>query len=192
MPERKVPDYICPTVEDVRTILSLVDGGKLDIPVRLALMGLRRGEICAIEASDLSDDDVLHVHKSRVYDSGGFIITKDTPKRESSNRYIRIPKDVADSIRAKGRATELTPAGLSEAWTYLLRKHGLPPYRLHDTRHFFASYCHSIGVPEADILAGGGWKTGHVMRSVYRHAMSDNAATSRMASLIGNLKQGQA
>ena len=191
LPEKKIPEYICPTAEDVRRILNLVAGTKLDVPVRLALMGLRRGEICAISGEDLSGDNVLHIHKSRVYDADGFIVTKDTPKRAASNRYIRLPADIADAIRAAGRATTLTPAGLSEAWTYLLHKHGFPPYRLHDTRHFFASYCHSIGIPEADILAGGGWKTGHVMKNVYRHAMSDNAATESMASFLNSQLQAK-
>ena len=31
----------------------------------------------------------------------------------------------------------------------------------------------ALGVPEADILKLGGWKSDHVMKSVYRHSMMD-------------------
>ena len=32
---------------------------------------------------------------------------------------------------------------------------------------------HSLGIPDSYIMAAGGWKTDHVLKSVYRHAQKD-------------------
>ena len=44
-------------------------------------------------------------------------------------------------------------------------------------RHYCASYLHSQGIPDAYIMARGGWATPHVMNKVYRHAMKDKIST---------------
>jgi integrase len=53
---------------------------------------------------------------------------------------------------------------------------GIPAFRFHDLRHFFASYSHLQGMPEAAILSTGGWKSDHVMKSIYRHEMEQKQA----------------
>jgi integrase len=45
--------------------------------------------------------------------------------------------------------------------------------RFHDLRHYFASYLHDKGFSDAEIMSLGGWKTDHVMKRVYRHAIKD-------------------
>jgi integrase len=45
-------------------------------------------------------------------------------------------------------------------------------FSLHKLRHYFASRLSAEGVPDADIMALGGWSTDAVMKTVYRHAMS--------------------
>jgi hypothetical protein len=37
---------------------------------------------------------------------------------------------------------------------------------------------HSLGIPDANIMAAGGWKTDTVMKSIYRHAMEDRQMES--------------
>jgi integrase len=167
-------------------LLCLLHNHPLEIPFHLAILGLRRGEICALELSDLSDDDILHVHKSRVPIYGGGTKVNLSAKTDTSNRFVAIPHDIAEKIRGQGYVTNYSTNGLTGALRKYLRKYKFPPYRLHDCRHFFASYCHAHGVPEADILAGGGWKTANVMRSVYRHSMAKNKAGAAIMSLTRN------
>ena len=184
LPAKKIIDRPIPTEGEVRMILCLMHGHKLEIPFQLSLLGLRRGEICALELSDLDQDDILHIHRSRVMEDGGRIVTNETPKNDTSNRFIQIPHNLAEQIRKEGCVTRYTPNGLTRMYGKFLKRYKFPPYRLHDGRHFFASYCHAEGVPEADILSAGGWKTPHVMQSVYRHSMAKNRASAQVANLL--------
>lgn len=186
IPKAPVIDRPIYSEGEIKMLLCLLHNHPLEIPFHLAILGLRRGEICALELSDLSDDDILHVHKSRVPIYGGGTKVNLSAKTDASNRFVAIPHDIAEKIRAQGYVTRYTPNGLTGALRKYLRKYKFPPYRLHDCRHFFASYCHAHGVPEADILAGGGWKTASVMRSVYRHSMAKNRAGAAVSSLLGN------
>lgn len=186
LPERKRYAGSCPSETEMKMILILLHGHNLEVPIHLAINGLRRGEICALTIDDLDKDDVLHIHRSAVYDTDGFLVIKETPKTSESDRYVRIPAYIARKIREQGFITRYTPSGLSEAYTYFLSKYKFPHYRLHDCRHFFASYCHKHGVPEADILAGGGWRTANIMRSVYRHAIGSNQASKCISAFTGD------
>lgn len=183
VPARVTTDRPIPTKGEITMMLCLMHNHPLEVPFRLALMGLRRGEICALTLDDLDDDDVLHIHRSAVISDDYHVEIKDSPKTDASNRYIQLPKDLADQIREKG-ITSYYPNSLTISFQRFLRRYKFPPYRLHDCRHFFASYCHSIGIPEADILAGGGWKTSNVMRQVYRHSLAANEASKAIASVF--------
>lgn len=185
LPQKKIIDPAIPTIGEVKMILCLLHGHKLEIPFQLAIMGLRRGEICAVRASDL-DGDVLHIQRAAVVRDGGGTVINNVPKTAASNRYVQLPHDLAEQLRMKGRATDYNIDALTRAFRFFLTKYRFPNYHLHDCRHFFASYCHSIGVPEADILAGGGWKTATVMRSVYRHSMSKNRASKAIGAIMSH------
>lgn len=187
LPEKQVVDRPIPTPGEIRMMLCLMHGHKMELPFRLALMGLRRGEICALRPEDMDRNGVLHIQRAVVALDDGGTEVKDTPKTEVSNRYVQLPPDMAAQIRSQGYVTKYTLHGLSKAFKRFLRKYGFPDYRLHDCRHFFASYAHSQGVPEADILAGGGWKTPNVMRSVYRHSMAQNKATACVTGLFSGV-----
>lgn len=186
IPKAPVIDRPIYSEGEIKMILCLLHGDPLEVPFQLATLGLRRGEICALELSDLSEDDIIHIHKSKVPVYGGGTQVNMTAKTDTSNRYVQLPHDLAETIRRQGKVCPYSPNGLNAALRKFLAKYKFPPYRLHDCRHFFASYCHAHGVPEADILAGGGWKTASVMRSVYRHSMAKNRASAAVASLLGN------
>lgn len=46
---------------------------------------------------------------------------------------------------------------------------------MHKLRHYFASRMSAMHIPDEDIMKMGGWQTDSVMKSVYRHAMHDEA-----------------
>ena len=183
LPEKQSTDRPIPSEGEIKMLLCLLHNHKLEIPFQLAISGLRRGEICALTLDDL-DGDTIHIHKSKVMAAGGEKVTRRSAKTDTSNRYITIPHELAEKIRRQGYFTKYTPNGLTVAYTKFLVRNKFPHYRLHDCRHFFASFCHSKGVPEADILAGGGWKTANIMKSVYRHSMAKNKANNQINSLL--------
>lgn len=164
-----------PTVEEARQILKAAQGTSLEIPILLAACGLRAAEICALTADDIVGD-VAHIHLARVSGPDGKYQTK-SPKTSSSDRYIKIPMELANMIRKQGYAAKVRPDSLSSSHKKFLERHGFPHFRLHDWRHYMASSLHAIGCSDAFIQAQGGWSSDFTMKRVYRHLMEDSAAT---------------
>lgn len=50
---------------------------------------------------------------------------------------------------------------------------GIPRFKLHALRHYYASMSHSLGIPDSYIMQAGGWKSDSTLKAVYRHAMKD-------------------
>lgn len=190
LPAKRISDRDIPEAELMMQILQAAKGTRLEVPLSLAVMGLRRSEICGLSITDLDRDGVLHIHRGAVYGEGGALVVKDSVKNATSDRYVQLPAPLARTIRQQGYVTDMTPAALTAAFPHFLRRHGFPPMRLHDCRHFMASYLHSLGVPDAEIMRMGGWKTDHVMKNVYRHALAKKETAQRVAGAYGELMDG--
>ncbi len=173
-PQSKPQEAYIPTDEDVQRLMQLIDAHSPDmsIAVRLACLGLRRGEICALTIDDLSDDNILTISKDMVLDESKRWVVKP-PKTPESNRRITLPDYLADMIREKGSIYNGHPGGLTKQLGRLQEKAGMEHFSLHKLRHYFASNAHTLGIPDAYILKLGGWKTDNVMKNVYRHAQRD-------------------
>jgi integrase len=175
LPQKQEDCPYIPTDSDIRTMLDHAKGGRYEIPLRLACYGLRREEICALESSDL-DGNTLVIDKAYVMGEDNKWILKVT-KTPSSVRAVIIDDELADMIRAKdGRVFSGFPGTISNYLAREQKKLGLPRFSLHKFRHYYASISHTMGVPDAYIMASGGWKTDHVLKAVYRHALSDRTA----------------
>ena len=178
-PQKKKVETHIPTEAEMQTVMKAAAGTELEIPIALGMMGLRRGEICALQLSDLNKN-TLHIHASAV-DIGGKVTVK-APKTYSSDRYVQIPQAIARKIRKRGYITELTPEQLSYHFINFLKKQDVQHFRFHDLRHFFASYCHNVlKLSDAQIQKLGGWKTDHVMKKVYIESMQDDKAAASAA-----------
>ena len=180
----KKPVYI-PTAEEVHMILAEASGGRYWVPLVLACLGLRLSEICACQLSDL-EGDTLHVDKAKVPDEHGQYVIKTT-KTTDSTGDVRIPEDVAEKIREQGFVYDGDPQMLTKTLHKMQDKLGIQRLSVPKLRHFFASYMHAQGFTNKQIQAGGRWKTDHVMKEVYQHAMDMDAAKKRMADSIGGL-----
>ena len=124
--------------------------------------------------SDL-DGDYIRITKDMILDDSGTWIIKP-PKTSSSIRSVLLPRFVADRIRERGHITDLKPNSITNQLRKVQRRLGIvPPYCFHSLRHYSASYLHAHGIPDAYIMARGGWSSPSVMQSVYRHALSDKA-----------------
>ena len=170
LPQKVKYEPKMPAKEDIIAILDMVKGSKYEIPFRLGCLGLRRSEICALTKKDL-DGNTLRINKACVIDENNTLVVKTT-KTVDSTREIYIPDDLAELIR---QTEEKVFPGYPSSILSKLHKCqdalGLVHFRLHDLRHFYASYAHSMGMSDADIMASGGWKTDGVMKAVYRHSM---------------------
>ena len=165
-----------PTQDDIAAILEAAEDTDDYIGFYLGVYGLRRGEVCALELSDLKDN-ALHIHSTLVWQTDTGWIKKENPKTDESNRTIYITDDLANIIREKGYFFPFSPNKLLEHLNKYQDKLGIPRFRFHDLRHYFASYAATI-MPEADAMALGGWKSDHIFKRIYRESMEDSRRKS--------------
>lgn len=176
LPTAKQNNEYEPKSKEIKAILNDVKDGEYSIPFQLGVLGLRRGEICALSVDDMNGNE-LSINKTVVYTDGKWI-TKDTPKTETSNRVIYIPDSLVEEIKEKGYIFNGHPNALNKAIHRTQKKLGIQEFKFHALRSYFASYAHALGIPDKDIMAMGGWKTDSVMKSVYRKAMQESTQKS--------------
>lgn len=164
-----------PSTEDIKRILEAVKDTEFSIPFQLGVLGLRRGEICALTMDDLNGNE-LTIDKTLVYNRGW--VLKHTPKTDESNRVICIPDKLVEEIKENGEVYYGDPKRLNNHLHKVQAQLNIPPFRFHDLRHYFASYASSLNMPEADIMAMGGWKTDHVFKTIYRESMEESRKKS--------------
>lgn len=171
LPEKKRPELYCPSDDDVKKLLNQVKDSDLEIAILLAAFGpMRRGEICALESTDISGNKVS-VTKSMVMGPDLEFHIKQ-PKTYGGYRVIEYPEFVIEKMRGRtGRIIKRTPNAITCAFQKAIETSGLPHFRFHDLRHYAASIMHAIGVPDQYILERGGWASDNIMKSVYRNTI---------------------
>lgn len=171
LPQNIVKKEYEPTNEDIKKLLEHAKNTAYSVPFQLGILGCRRAEICAASIDDL-DGNRLWIHRAKVY-NGKWTI-KESPKTDASNRIILLPDSLADQIRKQGYIYNGHPNALNKAIHRYQKKLGIPDFKFHALRSYFASYAHSLGIPDADIMAIGGWETDHIMKKVYRKSMEES------------------
>lgn len=191
LPQKEKKSIYVPSDNDVKAILEEAQGTKYEIPLLLATYGLRRGEIAALTIDDLNDNNELTICKDKVQNAKKEWIVKQIPKTEESNRKIYLDDRTANLIRENGGIYDGHPELIYRFLTNAQKKLEIPAFPLHMLRHYFASATHEMGLSDADIMAMGGWKTDHIMKTVYRSAMEKNLSegkikfAGKMAALHG-------
>lgn len=172
LPQKAVVEYSLPNENDVSSMIKKADRD-LKIAILLASIGtLRRGEVCALEYSDINDCSI-HVHADMIQNENKEWIVKPIPKNGSSDRYIDFPQAVIDEIgTGEGRILSCNPNALTHRFTRLREQLGIN-CRFHDLRHYAASIMHAIGVPDQYIMKRGGWKSDSTLKKVYRNTLSE-------------------
>lgn len=173
LPKKVRPELYIPSDDEIKRLIAFVKDTELELPVLLAAFGpMRRGEICALDSSDIVENTV-HVTKNMVKTENNTWIIK-APKSYAGDRYIDYPDFVVKRWTGiEGRITQLNPNNITDKFRGVLQKAGLPHFRFHDLRHYSASIQHALGVPDVYIMKRGGWETDGVLKEVYRHAMND-------------------
>ena len=171
LPQKNKPTLYIPDDNDIKTLLEVVKGQEIEIPILLAAFGpMRRGEICALTSDDVNGN-IITVNKSLVRTPDNNWVLK-APKTYSSYRQIEYPDFVIEKIKnINGNLTTMSPSAITNAFLKILRKNNMPEFRFHDLRHYAVSTLHSINVPDKYIMARGGWATNHTMNNVYNHIL---------------------
>lgn len=172
LPQQKPKEYHIPTDEDVKNLIALADEDLTKAIILASVGTLRRGEISALDYSDIKKNTV-HVHADIVLDINGQWVKKAIPKTSGSDRYITFSQSVIEKLGSgTGRIVPLDPSQISERFARIRNKLGLS-CRFHDLRHYSASIMHALGIPDQYIMERGGWTSDAILKSVYRNVLAD-------------------
>ena len=180
LPQRMRAKLYAPTDEDICLLLNDTQRfPELYKAIMLgAFCGLRRGEICALDATDIDRaKGTVSVTKSIVSDGSCYKLKP--PKTDDSNRVVIIPPFVMDKLPAEGPVVALSPTALTTAFWRAMNRYGGPRFRFHDLRHFFATRLTYMGIPSRIICDMGGWRTDWMMKRVYVDVADDELKRSR-------------
>lgn len=171
LPQREIKEPYIPTDDEVKKFMAYIkeERPKYYVLVVLSCFGLRRGEIMAISADDLSGN-VLHITKSKVLNENNEWVLK-APKTPRSKRDIEIPKDVADLIRKQKYAFEYHPGDISKVINTACKKLNINRFTLHKLRHYFATKLLSENVDIMTVMSLGGWSSPSMIHNRYGHAV---------------------
>lgn len=176
LPQKKKSKLYTPTDEEIEKLLEYLNKpqkAELRRAVMLsAFCSLRRSEICALTDKDIVGNRLL-ISKAVVRDKDGLWVTK-VPKTTDSYRYVDVPDFLMEELRTiKGPLVNCKPNQITNRFVDAIKYSGCPHFRFHDLRHYYVSISHALGIPDAYIMENGGWKTDHVMKSVYLATMDD-------------------
>lgn len=161
--------------EQIRVFVAGVANEPFAIPALLALHGLRRSEIMAVNWSDID----LTAKTIRV--SGAVVIGEDQrPQQKASNKNrsstrtipIMIPELLAalEAVEDKsGPVVRCNPNTIYHQINRVCARNGLPQVGTHGLRHSFASLGYHLGVPELEMMQLGGWADNQTMIRIYTH-----------------------
>ena len=186
LPQLEKPNVYEPTEADVKATIEASKGKRIEIPILLAVHGLRRGEICALKYPDDFDGNIAHIHRALVYVGNNTHVEK-APKNYTSDRYVPLDKRLVKKIEKQGYVTDYTPGALSEEFPDFLKENGIQKYRFHDLRHFCVSYLHAQGYTDEEIMFICGFKTDFVMKRNYRYALDKKGIAKRMQNTMKKL-----
>ena len=185
LPKKEKHDDYIPTANDVKRILESAEGTEYHVFLKLACMGLRRSEICALNVDDIDNNNVLHINKALVLDKNNSWVIKST-KTTASTRDIPIPEQLAAQIREQGYVFKQTPNTVIKWLNKTQDALGIQRFALHKLRHYFASTLLEKGANYKDIMSLGGWETDDVMKTVYQHSMKKEDAKRKLLTNLSD------
>lgn len=159
-------------------IKKFVEAAKDDlycIPMLLALMSMRIGEIDALRWEDISPDaDFIQTNGSRVMDETNKWVEKDLEKtKESSRKVPLLIPELRTAIKARhkgsGKLLDAHQMTLRRAVERTCRRADVPIVTVHQLRHSFASLSAHLGIPKEISMEIGGWSNDKTMDEIYTH-----------------------
>lgn len=171
---KKIIPYI-PNDEEVKKLFEYAQNesdGMFYVPIMLGTYGLRRSEICALDLEDF-EGNIVNVYKGMVKNSDEEWVIKEFPKNDTSNRKIPISKDLVELINKQGYVYKGHPNSISDFIGKFCKLYDVKHFSLHKLRHYFCSRLASENIDTETIIAMSGHKTDYVMKTIYRHPVTE-------------------
>ena len=194
----------------IQCLIQTAKGTEMELVIDMELcLGLRRGELLGLQWCDVDwVNNRISVVRNRVLVDGEVIVKE--PKTESGIRTLDVPAQLMEELKrhktecAKRRlklgqtytvtdyiivhpdGKPIYPEYLTQMFTKLLKKAGLPKCRFHDLRHLCASIMlrQNVNVKIAQELLGH--KDITTTLNIYSHVMPSSAkdAAEKIAELV--------
>lgn len=170
-PQKIKPDIQIPSSKDISRLCERTKGTDMEIPILLgAFVGMRRSEICAL---DKIENGMIPINKVMLQDDTGAWIIQNRAKTEAGNRLAYPPHFVMEVLKNTTLPISLKPYQISNKFRELTKELGMPQYRFHDLRHYYASSLMSAGIPDKYVMERIGHSTDYMLKSVYQHTMKE-------------------
>lgn len=177
LPRQSKAEPLIPTAEQLDTILNIIEGTVIELPVTIAVtLGLRQSEIAALRWSDY-DGERLNIHAAVVPSPNHNLVRKETTKSAASTRIIDVDALCKSRLDRADRKSEyisgLTPRHVLKVFQRLCRQNGLPVFTMHALRHSNASMMLVNGIPDKYAMARLGQSSPNMIKTVYQHLYTD-------------------
>lgn len=163
--------------EQLPAFIEAIKGDRFEIPMLLALHGLRRSEIFAMTYDKIDiRRGTIAVHGAAVLNRNGEMVQKAENKNVSSRRTIPImipalavALDAVPPEKRTGLIYDANPTTLYWRINTICAKNGLPEVGVHGLRHSFASLAYHLGLSAQETMELGGWADSDTMLKIYTH-----------------------
>ncbi|MCX7748699.1 MAG: tyrosine-type recombinase/integrase [Clostridia bacterium] len=198
------------SIEQLKTLFTVVENDRMEIVVKLAgMLGLRREEIAGLKWLNIDlENKIVTIAEARTQ-AGKKTIEKGT-KNRSSHRILHIPDEIVSLLKgikdkqdqqkdllgdaymdegyimAWENGEPYRPNYLSDLFKKIIDDNKLPPLRLHDLRHTFASIANDLGINLYDISKALGHSQVGTTSQIYTHMFdkTQKKAISKIADVI--------
>lgn len=174
--------YVIPDMEQIKTIIKIVKGKNIEVPILLALLlGLRQSEIKALQWKNYnSDKKTLSIKGAIVPNEDNIYVHKKENKSYASSRTLDVPDYLCNVLnkKSKGRKesdyiSEMLPNSILKSFHTLCESANLPPFKIHALRHANASIMLLNGVSDKYAMERLGQSTPSMIKNVYQHIFDD-------------------
>lgn len=177
--------------DEIPVFLDAIKGRTCEVAALLALHGLRRSEILALEKKDIKDGFIF-VNGAAVFDENHNLVKKKENKTKNSKRVVPVMyQRLSDLIEAlpDGPIVTVGADQLGKRINVQCRRAGLPEVGVHGLRHTFASLGLHTGMNAHELMRLGGWSDINTMNRIYTHVYerSLTAKTNAMGQFFEDL-----
>ena len=158
--------------DEISKFCQAVKGRKFEVPVLLALQGLRLSELRGLKWTDIDLKRKTITIRGAVVQSINGDVDKKTNKNDTSTRTVPIMIDQLHTALTAvpdktGPVVRIKGCSLLADVKRTCKIAGVTEVTTHGLRHSFASLCFYLKIPEKQIEQWGGWKNSVVLHRIY-------------------------